>query len=617
MNNLTHRMDDPPEGNHQSDSLNGNHPPPRPPQSDAADRLELVTPAEPAAPAVNRPGALVVAPEDEPAPIEATLAQAVLGRWRWLLAGGAVLALAAFAFALRATDSSGRAWVQLVRNDLPVTGEAFKPRRLSPLTLADMLRHPAQLQRVAAQLHPPLTAEELAHSVKVRTERDGDVLTVTVAGASPEAALELANTFAGTAVEFTRELQAKDVADEEGRLNQHLERIEADLVTLNQELRALPPAPLRQMERYKSLSNNLETARAELANFKPLFYEEERRQKQIEKVAALEKQQHVISQLKELEDSRLHVSARLRATKSFGENLPGYYRLLGPATRGDGRFESPRVKIMAFTLVGAVLGVLGTAGLILLVELFDDRLKTATDVTRNSQLPFLIGLGDVRQFRPSGQTAWSLRAWTALQRRLTPTPSGSRVCGIISARAGEGRSTWVSLLAQAASQCGFRVLSVTIDSLPGDFEDAVKPGDRDRSVATVNGNSLAASFQVTERLFGPDPQTAVQISLPRWVWTFERRMQWQEALVHWSQIPNLVILVELPPASVSESLLLAETMPNLLWLVDAGQTTATELRDHLRAFRHAGCQFVGIGLNHELPPPRQNRFFPTVPATAG
>lgn len=615
MKNPTHRMDDSPAGSQPSDSLEAGPPPPHQAQLGASTQFELVSPADPSASISIRSSATVFAPH-EPAPIEATLVQAVLGRWRWLLAGGAALAIAAFAFALRVTDSSGNAWVQLVRNDLPVTGDAFKLRHLSTLTLADMLRNPAHLQRVGAQVRPPVSPEELARSVKVKTERDGDILTFTVAGASREAALELANVFARTAVEFTRELQAGDVTDEQNRLKQHLERIETDLAVLNQELRALPPAPLRQMERYKSLSNNLETARAELANLKPLFNEEERRKKQSEKVAALEKQQQVISQLKEMEDSRLQLNAHLRAAKSLGENLPGYYRLLGPATSGDGRFENPRVKVAAFTMVGGVLGVLGTAGLILLVELFDDRLKTSADVARISQLPFLMALGDIQRFKPSDRTTWSLRAWTALQRRLTAMPSGARVCGIISTHPGEGRSTWISLLSQAASQCGFRVLSVTIDSHAGDFEEAVKAGDHDQSVAPVNGSSLAASFQVTDRLFGPDPQTVVQISLPRWVWTFERRMQWQEALLHWSQIPNLVILVELPPASVSESLLLAETVPNLFWLVDAGQTTATELREHLRAFRHAGCHLAGVGLNHEPPPPRQNRFFPTASATA-
>src|SRR5258708_1799157 len=99
--------------------LEGNHQPARQPQSGASTQLALVTPADPSASISIRSSATIYAP-NEPAPIEATLVRAVLGRWRWMLAGGTALAIAAFAFGQRVMDSSGSAWVQLVRNDQPV-----------------------------------------------------------------------------------------------------------------------------------------------------------------------------------------------------------------------------------------------------------------------------------------------------------------------------------------------------------------------------------------------------------------------------------------------------------------------------------------------------------------
>ncbi len=606
MKNLMQRM---------NDSMEGNHQPSRKPQVGASAQLAVVSPSDPSAQISIRSSATVFA-LDEPTLIEATLVQAVLGRWKWLLAGGVALGILAFAFGLRAVDSSKSAWIQLIRNDQPASGDPSKLRVLPTGTLADMLRNPSFLQRVGSQANPPLSSEELARSVKARPERDGDILTVTVSGMPTDSAVEVANVFARTAVEFTRELQAQDAADEQNRLKQHLERIESDLAKLNEELRSLPPAPLSLAERYKSLSNNLDTARAELVNFKPLFSinEEGRRIKLIEKVTALEKQQHVVSQINEMEDSRVVVGARLRAAESLGKNLPGYYRLLGPATHGDGRVDDSRVKVVAFTIFGAVFGVLATAGLILLVELFDDRLKTSPDVSRISQLPLLATLGDLRPLNSSEQAAWSLRAWSSLQHQLNALPNGALVCGIISSRAGEGRSTWVNLLAHAASQCGLRVLSLVIDSSPRDSEKKGRNGDNDKDVMPVTVSPLASSYEITERLIGADAQTLVQISLPRWSWTLNRRQQWQTALEHWSQIEDLVILIELPPASVSESLLLAETLPNVIWLVDAGKTTATELREHLKVFRQARCNLIGTGLNHELPSPRQSRFFQAAPA---
>ena len=46
--------------------------------------------------------------------------------------------------------------------------------------------------------------------------------------------------------------------------------------------------------------------------------------------------------------------------------------------------------------------------------------------------------------------------------------------------------------------------------------------------------------------------------MPGWVWNLARRKQWKQALEHWRHIDNVVILVELPPASVPEALLLAD-----------------------------------------------------------
>src|SRR5205085_11992206 len=61
---------------------------------------------------------------------------------------------------------------------------------------------------------------------------------------------------------------------------------------------------------------------------------------------------------------------------------------------------------------------------------------------------------------PSEQRNWAFRTWTAIQGKLSHSPNHGLVCGITSAMKKEGRSTWISMLAQAASECGFRVLTV-------------------------------------------------------------------------------------------------------------------------------------------------------------
>src|SRR5207248_6652371 len=75
-----------------------------------------------------------------------------------------------------------------------------------------------------------------------------------------------------------------------------------------------------------------------------------------------------------------------------------------------------------------------------------------------------------------GQKAqWAFRAWTMLQGRLSPSANHGLVCGITSSAAREGRSTWIGLLAEAASLTGFRVLTIATKPSPANDEEAEVP----------------------------------------------------------------------------------------------------------------------------------------------
>jgi protein involved in polysaccharide export with SLBB domain len=204
------------------------------------------------------------------------------------------------------------------------------------------------------------------------------------------------------------------------------------------------------------------------------------------------------------------------------------------------------------------------------------------------------------------------------------------VCGITSATPGEGRSTWIRLLAEAASLSGFRVLTVATRPSPQDTESleeiqeqvhqmSLPEGDLPPSQAQVrmhgNGESTAVAknvllspAEVTEKLTGPNSQPVVHIPLPGWVWNLERRKQWREALNHWRKIDNLVILVELPPASVPESILLGSNLPNLIWLSESGASHAAETKAHLQTLRDARCNLVGAVLNRDTGKSIKRRF---------
>jgi protein involved in polysaccharide export with SLBB domain len=140
---------------------------------------------------------------------------------------------------------------------------------------------------------------------------------------------------------------------------------------------------------------------------------------------------------------------------------------------------------------------------------------------------------------------------------------------------------------------------------PSAPDDGEEPNLNDQALTP---SPLASPAKVTEQLTGPNSQPMVHIPLPGWVWNLTRRKQWREALNHWREIDNLVILVELPPASVPEAVLLGSNLPNMLWLAHSGQPHAGETRAQLETMRNARCNLIGAVLNREPGPTLKSRF---------
>jgi hypothetical protein len=282
-----------------------------------------------------------------------------------------------------------------------------------------------------------------------------------------------------------------------------------------------------------------------------------------------------------------------------------------------------------------LLGTLAALALTLLIEVLDQRLKGPTDVKRVTGLPVIATAPDLTDRPGAERENWAFRTWITLQGRLSPAPNHGVVCGLTSAGHGEGRSTWIKLLARAASECGYRVLTVTAEhSLPAGEVSADSPpkpkangnghsnghgNGNGHLVRSANGASAAlpSVHDLEHKLVGPESQRVVQIPLPGWVWNLERRKQWQSALKDWQRMGNVVILVELPPASIPETVLLAQELPNLIWLTDSARSQAAETRTQLETLRHARCRLVGAVLNRapaELVRNRLARWLPCAPA---
>ena len=343
--------------------------------------------------------------------------------------------------------------------------------------------------------------------------------------------------------------------------------------------------------------------------------------------------QHVVlkAKLSSLDEVRNTTEKTLLAARQYEKNAEGYFRADRPVTAVDVDTRPRLKKAKGFGMKGAVAGLILAAALVVLMELKDRTMKTAAEVERVTGLRVLASLGDLDKMTSKARDKWAFRAWTIIAGQLNASANHGMVCGFVSSEHGEGRSTWIRLLGEAATRRGLRVLTVATKPSGTDepsseaetvaneksFTEAVAEAMTEKQSAeaeaeaggepagdefmTLSPRALAFPAEVTQR-FNAGGLPAAHIPLPGWVWNLERRRQWQMALAHWRAIDNLVLLVELPPASVPESVLLAESLPQIIWLVDSGKASISDTKEQLDMMRHAKCHLVGAVLNHEPDP---------------
>ena len=319
------------------------------------------------------------------------------------------------------------------------------------------------------------------------------------------------------------------------------------------------------------------------------------------------------ARVQSLEATRLLLANRQRDSQLFTDNAMGYYRVHGQASAKDVNWKNRLTKISAMTVGGAAMGLVFAALLAVLSEISDTRLKTVADIERATQLPVLATLGELRKMSPTEQDDWAFRTLTHLRGKLCATSDEALICGFISAKHGEGRSTWVNRLDEAAKKRGLRVLKLDMRSDGEGPWPEPPPGATTKDEKTNGAESedplrdipKVKPMDMVKRL--GDADSIVQFPVPGWVWSLDGRKQWQDALSQWRDTENTVILIDLPPASSPEAILLAEKIPNLIWLTGSGMADVKETRGHLETLRHAHCNVVGAALNREPAAPLNTR----------
>lgn len=558
------------------------------------------------------------------------------------MTGGCGLALLGLLLGLVTSSTWYLASAQLIRNESASgfrdteLGETFRAQPLSDAAFRNLLRSPELAERVSEKSLRQVSAKGLAGRLQLSSERNIEFITATLADTDPQSAVNLVNLFASEAAQMTKEMQAAEAKGAIERLQRSLKEAEREQAADQENLLTLSRGTPRAAVSAADIRQDLRTAQKELVSLLAQYTTNYPKVKeQYAKIDALENQMKEAvatgtavttnARLEDLEKIRLVRQNRLREAQHFANDAPGYYRVFAAANKDDAVRYSPKLKVVILTLFGGFAGICFAVLAAFLVEISDRRAKTIDDVQRVTGLPVLATLGDLSRMSREEQAKWAFRTWTILQGKIDGSPGRGVVCGFTSSDYGEGRSTWVKLLGEAASQRGHRVLTIATRSMPpyaeppcdgepvseqgnaspngkGISSNAASPPRTATGSGDPTGNALAHPDQISEQLAAPDAPPMVHIPLPGWAWDYERRKQWQAALRHWRSIENVVILVELPPASLPEAVLLAEQLPQLIWLIDGEKADPAATRDQLELLRHAHCNLVGAVLNRETVP---------------
>ena len=617
---------------------------------------------------------------------------ALTHRWPWLVIGALIFGAGFFELGSWYFKPKFTATAQLMRDE--TSSDFFKQTPMTPETFAGLLRSPELLRRVGTQADPPIPPEKLTKLIKIEPEPDSDLVKVQLSSFDPHEAVDLLNCFLQQSVAFTKEFQKNQATKlSDDYLKKQVAQMESDIKVLQEQFRGAIGSSLQTNQQSQSTTNastlspsQLITIQKQRERLDHLFTQlNELLAKYTEKHPSVQATREQIEDLQmqlaslppgvtnsptlaaqvanslsrsspdspnaesqifqirllSLEEAQTQLKSRQREAELYASTPPGLAHVFAEASMKTVQAGLRGVKIGIASVFGGFVGIGAGLVLILLLEVVDRRLRTTEDLARVTKLPLLTTLGNLEKMETAERTQWAFRTWTMLQGRLSRSANHGLVCGITSSEAGEGRSTWINLLAEAASMTGFRVLTIAtkpspthLDSdedptglltdqyqmdeptEPNSFSSEANGFDNSNHSTNGNGNGahalatnvLTSPAKVTEQLTGPNSQPVVHIPLPGWVWNLQRRKQWREALNHWRNIDNLVILVELPPASVAEAVLLGSNLPNLVWLADSGKADAGETRTQLQTLRDARCNLVGAVLNREHSVPLRKRF---------
>lgn len=628
--------------------------------------------------------------------------------WFLMLGVGLICGVALCAIGWSRFETLHTANAQIIKQEMSAafrqseSGETFKPRDLSIPTLTALMYSGAIVEAASQRMANRFPESAIRSGLIVAAERNTDILRISMtSGQSAEAALDMLKAYTAEVLQLSRDMQRGDATEMKRFLQEQIDRTEADLVKVNEELLAygkqehlidadkqmdawlgelgnftlkyetlkLDNETLdlriqgieRELSKVDTHAARLDAVQRELADLRVRYTDEHPMViEALEKLSTLEAQlkdknpsidvppkpgesavaeslyldlirlrsektvmteqllkldvvrntlndrlaqlprkameyARIKSKQKTLETSRALLAGRQREAALFEENAQGYFKIFSMDRPQDVDTVKPTKKI-ALAGVGGMVAGAGVVSVFLIgLTLLDGRIRSSADLKRATGVPVIGLLPCKTELMLESEEAWAFRTWTRLQPLLVMQHRGeAMICGVMHDGDCDTACRMTLRLAAAAVRRGLGCLAITQQEGTGmTLSQAVRDPD------------------MTIRLLREHADEVCTLSMDEsWTWSLEQRQQWQSALTRWKSLHGVVILLELPSVERSEALLIAEQLPNLIWVGASGNTPVQKVSDTLRMYRDAGCRLVAALLDRapELKPAALARF---------
>lgn len=484
---------------------------------------------------------------------------ALFWHWAWLIVLVALLAAAVSYFYSQRIPKIYESSATVLVNEAPATkttdySSVMLSEQLTS-TYSKMMTKDNVLSEVSKQLNLNYSLDSLKKMISVSPVSDTQLMTVSVQTTDPNLSARIANTIVSVFSQQIQDIQTARFAQSESSLKTQLDQIEA------------------QLSIYESQAGNAID------------------QNEKDRLDAK------VTQYRELYSSLLQSYETVRLSEA--QSISSVVEL--EAATPDLMPVSP--KVMQNTLLAAVVGLMLSAGAIVLREILDDTIKTPEDVTRKFKLPIL---GVINHHNPEKNAPITItdprsptsEAYRTLRTNInySSVDKPLRTIMVSSSEPGEGKTTTVSNLGVVLAQNGFKVIITDCDLRHPRVHKYFGLSNRvglsslfAQPVDVLNGTHQTTSVNnlgvVTTGLLPPNPAELLG----------SQRMQHILGLM--KQSADIVIVDTPPTLAVTDAAVLAPTLDGVILVVRPGKTRASALKLTIEQMQQVNARILGVVLN--------------------